>query len=81
MKKIILRVAFYLPVFAFALCTETNAQILEDIKIQMVKDWERAKAYTVDYLNTMPADKYAFRARQSSARANRRERRRSPRSP
>jgi len=34
----------------------------EDIKAQMVKDWERAKAYTVDYLNTMPADKYSFKA-------------------
>lgn len=31
----------------------------------MVKDWERAKAYTVDYLNTMPADKYTFRAHDS----------------
>jgi uncharacterized damage-inducible protein DinB len=33
-----------------------------DIKAQMVKDWERAKAYTIDYLNTMPADKYSFKA-------------------
>jgi uncharacterized damage-inducible protein DinB len=28
----------------------------------MVKDWERAKAYTIDYLNTMPAGKYSFKA-------------------
>src|SRR6185436_2716287 len=34
----------------------------DDIKAQMVKDWERAKSYTVDYLNTMPADKYGFKA-------------------
>jgi uncharacterized damage-inducible protein DinB len=33
----------------------------EDIKVQFVKDWERAKAYTIDYLNSMPADKYSFR--------------------
>jgi uncharacterized damage-inducible protein DinB len=33
-----------------------------DIKAQFVKDWERAKAYTLDYLNTMPADKYSFKA-------------------
>jgi uncharacterized damage-inducible protein DinB len=32
-----------------------------DIKVQFVKDWERAKAYTIDYLNSMPADKYSFR--------------------
>jgi hypothetical protein len=33
-----------------------------DIKGQFVNDWERAKAYTLDYLNTMPADKYSFKA-------------------
>src|ERR1700742_2267704 len=33
-----------------------------DIKEQFVKDWERAKSYTLDYLNTMPADKYSFKA-------------------
>jgi uncharacterized damage-inducible protein DinB len=33
-----------------------------DVKEQFVKDWERAKAYTLDYLNTMPADKYTFKA-------------------
>lgn len=31
----------------------------EEFKTQMLKDWQRAKAYTVDYLNTMPADKYS----------------------
>ena len=62
MKKMISLAAFCLPVFAFVLSSEGHAQSLEDIKMQMVKDWERAKAYTVDYLNTMPADKYSFRA-------------------
>ncbi len=33
----------------------------DDIKTQMLKDWQRAKAYTLDYLNTMPADKYSFK--------------------
>lgn len=41
--------------------TTTNAQSLEPVKAQMVKDWERAKAYTIEYLNTMPADKYLFK--------------------
>jgi uncharacterized damage-inducible protein DinB len=38
-----------------------SAQTLtgEDIKTQFVNDWERAKAYTLDYLNAMPADKYS----------------------
>ena len=65
MKKMILKIAFCLPVFAFVLTNESHAQSLTDIKAQMVKDWERSKAYTIDYLNTMPADKYSFRAHDS----------------
>jgi len=34
----------------------------DSIKAQFVRDWERAKSYTLDYLNTMPADKYSFKA-------------------
>lgn len=34
----------------------------QQIKEQFLADWERAKSYTLDYLNTMPADKYSFRA-------------------
>ena len=30
--------------------------------MQMASDWQRAKAYTIEYLNTMPADKYSFKA-------------------
>ena len=62
MKKLLSLIAFCLVVFTFLLPFESSAQALEDIKIQMVKDWERAKTYTVDYLNTMPADKYSFKA-------------------
>lgn len=44
-----------------------NAQTLsdEDIRSQFIKDWERAKSHTIDYLNTMPADKYSFKATDS----------------
>lgn len=28
---------------------------------EMVKDWERAKAYTKEYLDAMPEDKYTFK--------------------
>lgn len=58
MRKQIVLLAFCLP-FVSALHSQMTG---EEIKAQMVKDWERAKAYTVDYLNTMPADKYSFRA-------------------
>lgn len=34
----------------------------EALKEQMIKDWERAKAYTAEYLAAMPADKYQARA-------------------
>src|SRR5579872_5960057 len=34
----------------------------QQIKEQFLADWERAKSYTLDYLNTMPADKYSFKA-------------------
>lgn len=37
----------------------------DSIKAQMVKDWERAKAYTGEYLSAMPADKYGKRAADS----------------
>jgi uncharacterized damage-inducible protein DinB len=34
----------------------------ETLKQQMLKEWERAKVYTQEYLDAMPADKYGFRA-------------------
>lgn len=50
---------------AFLFATNANAQSLDDIKNQMVKDWNRAKEYTLEYLNAMPADKYNFKANDS----------------
>jgi len=43
---------------------KTGAQSLNsgDIKAQLVADWQRAKEYTMEYLNTMPADKYNAKA-------------------
>ena len=64
MKKTMVITAFCIPVFMLLCAVKSNAQSLssDSIKAQMIKDWERAKAYTVDYLNTMPADKYSFKA-------------------
>src|SRR5262245_20772397 len=42
-----------------------NAQLGESLKAQLIKDWERAKAYANDYLDAMPKDKYGFRAQDS----------------
>jgi uncharacterized damage-inducible protein DinB len=48
----------------FSLCffsaTAQNS-LNETLKQQMIKDWERAKVYTQQYLDAMPADKYGFR--------------------
>src|SRR6187397_1858764 len=64
MKKILT-----IAIVCFSLCLtfEANAQSPtgEEIKTQFIKDWERAKTYTVDYLNTMPANKYSFKAHDS----------------
>lgn len=63
MKKIITP-SLLCILFAFLGSFTVKAQPLTsaDIRAQMVKDWERAKAYTVEYLNTMPANKYGFKA-------------------
>jgi uncharacterized damage-inducible protein DinB len=37
----------------------------ELLKQQLINDWERAKAYTQEYLDAMPANKYGFRAHDS----------------
>jgi DinB family len=53
---------FALATFTCLTCSASAQAITGDqIKAQFLKDWQRAKAYTLDYLNTMPADKYSFR--------------------
>jgi uncharacterized damage-inducible protein DinB len=59
MKKI-----FSLTLLVLTVAT-ASAQLNETIKTQLVKDWERAKAYTKEYLDAMPKDKYSFRAQDS----------------
>jgi len=52
---------------SFFSCVGISAQTFspEEIRTQFIKDWERAKVYTIDYLNTMPANKYSFKATDS----------------
>jgi len=59
------KVSFF-PVFIF-MCFAGFSQnsMNEAVKQQLVKDWERAKAYTKEYLDAMPKDKYDFRAQDS----------------
>ncbi|MEP6746466.1 MAG: DinB family protein [Bacteroidota bacterium] len=64
MRKIITRAMRCLPALLLVCSATAHAQSLtsEDIKMQLGKEWERAKLYTIDYLNAMPADKYSFKA-------------------
>jgi uncharacterized damage-inducible protein DinB len=57
MKKLLSLILISTPTLLFA-----QSITGEDIKNQFIKDWERAKAYTQEYLNAMPADKYSFKA-------------------
>jgi len=63
MKKVFLPLAIFIFCFFLTQPFQATAQsmTMNDVQAQMVKDWERAKAYTIDYLNTMPADKYSFK--------------------
>ena len=45
--------------------TVSAQQVHEPAKAQLIKEWERAKAYTKEYLDAMPADKYSFKAQDS----------------
>ncbi|HEY5371934.1 MAG TPA: DinB family protein [Hanamia sp.] len=61
MKKI-LRNSFLVAIILIAQHPTANAQPItsEQIKAQMVADWQRAKTYTVAYIKAMPANKYSF---------------------
>ncbi len=48
--------------FVFAISSFAQSNLNETLKQQLVKDWERAKTYTQEYLDAMPANKYDFRA-------------------
>ena len=57
--------ALFAAIMLLTVISSVNAQLGEAVKAQMIKDWERAKAYTKEYLDAMPKDKYGFRAQDS----------------
>jgi uncharacterized damage-inducible protein DinB len=63
MKKVIITTLIASLCASVGLTAQTLSD--EDIRLQFIKDWERDKAYTIDYLNTVPADKYSFKATDS----------------
>ena len=62
MQKITKTLAILFLLTGAAATASAQALTGEDIKAQFVKDWERAKAYTQEYLDAMPANKYGAKA-------------------
>ena len=64
MKKIFSTSVLFLLFFGTIFSIRLSAQALsnDDLKKMMADDWVRAKDYTIEYLNTMPADKYSYKA-------------------
>lgn len=64
MKKIFLSCSLCFALSAFLFSNSVTAQVMsnDDLKNLMTAEWQRAKAYTQEYMNTMPADKYSFKA-------------------
>lgn len=56
-----MRKIFTIAILMIASFTQAQSVNNDSLKTQMVKDWERAKAYTNEYLDAMPADKYSWR--------------------
>jgi uncharacterized damage-inducible protein DinB len=56
---------FFLSVLLLLTATIAFSQAADSIKAQLIEDWQRAKAYTKEYLDAMPKDKYSFRAHDS----------------
>jgi hypothetical protein len=59
MKSVSLKMVLFLAAFTMAR-QNGLAQNTDSLKAQIVKDWQRAKAYTKTYLSIMPAEKYGF---------------------
>lgn len=61
-----MRKSFFLTgSYILLFCLLTHAQFAETVKSQFVKDWERGKAFTLEYLDVMPKDKFGFKAQDS----------------
>lgn len=60
MNKIL---SFLLLILATTITSQ--AQFADSLKVQLLKDWKRSKLYTLDYLKTMPSDKFSFQPHDS----------------
>lgn len=68
MKKVLLTCFSLSVLLNLLVINQSQAQATinpNEIKTQMIADWQRAKLYTNEYLNAMPADKYSFKSMDS----------------
>ena len=62
MKKMMITATILLLMLCFNNVSYARPMDANMIKEQMIKDWKRAKDFTKEYLDAMPADKYGFKA-------------------
>jgi uncharacterized damage-inducible protein DinB len=60
MKKSIL-----LSILLVFTAASIHAQLADSIKVYLLRDFQRSKSYTQEYLDAMPADKYGYRPNDS----------------
>jgi len=60
-----IKIILFFNIVFLLFCVTTRAQFNETVKAQLVKEWQRAKLYTLEYLDVMPKDKYGFKAQDS----------------
>jgi uncharacterized damage-inducible protein DinB len=68
MKKINLFPIILMFFVSVAATTKSSAQATisaDTIKNMLIRDWQRAKSYTQEYMQAMPSDKYSFKATDS----------------
>ena len=67
MKKFTISAILFLHLFFYSSSSSFCQSSVsgDSIKSMFVKDWERGKAYTQDYMKSMPGDKYSFKATDS----------------
>jgi uncharacterized damage-inducible protein DinB len=64
-KYFIMKKCFSFLPLMLVITLSAQAQFADSLKKQLLKDWERSKLYTLDYLKTMPADKFSFQPQDS----------------
>jgi DinB family len=61
-----MKLFFSLLLSSFVFSVNAQNSFGDSLKQQLVADWVRAKAYTQEYLDAMPANKYGFRPTDST---------------